>query len=288
MEDIKKFAVIRKMLRLVFENKRTTTWVEINCVLTNLKRALQIDWCRLLFQRSKSVRIVNDLVGYIFILNKDTKYVFSNHYIQLIINREDDEDGRMIMFGIYDLIIKFDGYTQIYNWTIENYKPAVADMPSSRQNFPFEEYGGEHSVETATEVSFPKDEDFAKTEEQVLIDLNTDNNTVGFNQTDANNEINTNNDTEKVNDTTTDDDIHEPKVLQDNNKTDDNIETQEFHEELKYNETNFNNETKENLESNEPNDTEAIDESNLQNVTLKLPKRNYKTKHVDLINNINI
>ncbi|KII65928.1 hypothetical protein RF11_11602 [Thelohanellus kitauei] len=267
MSDIKKFNIESNELGIIFENKRAGSWLLIDCFLEELQTQIEIAGCRLLFRRSEIANLTNMYVGHTFYLNKDTKYIFSNHYISCFIGGKIDH---MIMFAIYDLIITFEGYTQKYNWKIDKYGPTFVELTSTLKNIYFEDLGGEYSVEIEPSIQLQNDEHLMQTEAQVYIDENPDNMTNDLQQIESNNNTNRNNEILDDDDIKQGDDMHESDVLEDHNETYSHVDMQESEETLLNNETNEQNDTEVITESH------AIDETHEDNKTkIKIKKRRF-------------
>ncbi|KII65929.1 hypothetical protein RF11_11603 [Thelohanellus kitauei] len=216
-------------MSLEFQNNKTTSWVELNCLCTNFETQFQIAGCLLLFQRNPRKRIYNDYFGYEFKLYKDTQYVFANHYIQLrIANRSE----HMVIINIYNLTITFENTTQKYIWSNDEFRNVTADLPSTKQLFHFDEYGGEYINEKDPSIKLGNVEmpENNETEKDIAVEDNDD--------AKQDIEAEENDDVDEESEADEYDDAEEDIATEEDDDTEEDDETEE------YNENNIDDESK--------------------------------------------
>ncbi|KII65932.1 hypothetical protein RF11_11606 [Thelohanellus kitauei] len=254
--DITKFNIELKELNIVFENKRTGSWLLIECFCDDLGTQFEIDGCRVLFRRSEGADIKNNYVGYTIKLNKDTKYTFSNHFMRFKV-RENNE--HMVMFNVYKLIITFAGYTKKYVWDMKEYIPRISNLHSTATIQGFEEYEGEYIDESDSSLLLPDGESSANTEAQVDVETDVDNEINGFDETEGNVETNDVKPMENIN-IGNDDDAHGHGEVMESDDTDGEVKKQDIHESEVHNELQSDVDSVEDIETNEHLDTQGSDE----------------------------
>ncbi|KII66069.1 hypothetical protein RF11_05783 [Thelohanellus kitauei] len=147
--DVEKFAIEGSGFIISFEDSRKSKFT-IDCLWWPLENAIEIDRCIVSFQPRPSTPFVDHYGGYSLKFNKDTKYVFSEHYLIFHVK---DSDVYSVNFNIYDLIITFVGYTKKYTWDMKDYRPISSDLESEQIIERFEQYGGEYTSEKYSQES---------------------------------------------------------------------------------------------------------------------------------------
>ncbi|KII65093.1 hypothetical protein RF11_15913 [Thelohanellus kitauei] len=186
--DITKFDIELKQLNIVFENKRTGSWLFIRCHCEAYETLFEIENCRVLFRRSEVANITNSYVGYTFNFNRYTKYVLSNHFIRFNIR---DRNEHMVMFNIYKLMITFGQYTKKYTWDMKEYIPRISYLHSHDTIEKFEEYEGEYTDENDRSLLITDDASPVDMEAQENLESSDDIETNAFNQKDTTEDIHT-------------------------------------------------------------------------------------------------
>ncbi|KII63323.1 hypothetical protein RF11_08365 [Thelohanellus kitauei] len=178
-------------------------------------------------------------IGYIFKLNKNTKYAFSEHFLRM---RVSGTNVFMIMINIYHLIITFSGYTQKYTWVRETFSPIQADLNSQILINEFEQYGGEYSNERDPTVPLITDETHQDSE------VNVQNDVLPISESHENDNKNGENETNENTDTNENSETHANDGQGENNQT------------KEQSESNFNNETHHDMQLIAQNDTQENNE----------------------------
>ncbi|KII61048.1 hypothetical protein RF11_10981 [Thelohanellus kitauei] len=120
-------------------------WAEFRCNLSNFDSEIEIKECLISFKLDAYFDIVSFPVGYIFKLNKKTKYVFSDHRLRIWIV---GKIGHRIYVNLTSLLITFPGYIRTYHWKVDYQRFIDGYLPSSTLIDDFAKYGGSYSNES--------------------------------------------------------------------------------------------------------------------------------------------